>query len=203
VSKAEGCFRDLATVRVSERTRELATITGKDARLVEVVLSESVEVLRARRDMLIVRHRLGFVIAQAGVDRSNVPGKDRVLLLPSDPDRSARTIRATVARILGIAPGVIVSDSFGRPWRVGTTNGAIGAAGVPELWDRRGERDREGRVLEVTKVAWADAVAGAAGIVMGEVREGIPAVMVRGLVPRGPERPAAALVRPSEEDWFR
>jgi coenzyme F420-0:L-glutamate ligase / coenzyme F420-1:gamma-L-glutamate ligase len=115
VSKAEGCFRDLATVRVSERTRELATITGKDARLVEVVLSESVEVPRARRDMLIVRHRLGFVIAQAGVDRSNVPGKDRVLVLPSDPDRSARTIRATVARILGIAPGVIVSDSFGRP----------------------------------------------------------------------------------------
>jgi coenzyme F420-0:L-glutamate ligase/coenzyme F420-1:gamma-L-glutamate ligase len=204
VSKAEGCFRNLADVVVSARARELAAITGKDPRVVEVVLSESIAVLRAKPNVLIVRHRLGFVLAQAGVDRSNVPGDDRVLLLPPDPDASAAELRQRIAGEFGLAigPGVVISDSFGRAWRMGTTNVAIGAAGVPALWDRRGEKDRHGRPLQVTQVAWADAVAGAAGLVMGEGAEGIPAVLVRGLCREGSERPAESLLRPLDEDLF-
>jgi coenzyme F420-0:L-glutamate ligase/coenzyme F420-1:gamma-L-glutamate ligase len=203
VSKAEGRFVDLDAVRPSARACELARITGKDPRLVEVVLGESTEVLRAKPNVMITRHRLGLVMAQAGVDRSNVPGADRVLLLPLDPDRSAAALRERLAAIHGVEVGVIVSDSFGRPWRLGTTNVAIGAAGVPALWDRRGETDREGRRLETTQVAWADAVAAAAGIAMGEAAEGTPAVLVRGLRWSLPAQPARTLLRPTDEDMFR
>jgi coenzyme F420-0:L-glutamate ligase / coenzyme F420-1:gamma-L-glutamate ligase len=203
VSKSEGRFVDLAEVEPSARALELARITGKDPRLVEVVLGESVEVLRARPNVLIVRHRLGLVMAQAGVDRSNVPGADRLLLLPLDPDRSATALRDRLMDIHGVDVGVIISDSFGRPWRLGTTNVAIGAAGVPALWDRRGEADREGRQLETTQVAWADAVAAGAGIAMGEAAEGTPAVLVRGLRWSLPAQPARRLLRPLDEDMFR
>lgn len=205
VSKAEGRFVDLRSVVPSPRARELAAICCKDPRLVEVVLAESTAVLRVKPHVLIVRHRLGYVMAQAGVDRSNVasaPGEERVLLLPADPDLSAARVRGEIAALLGAAPGVIISDSFGRPWRLGVVNVAIGAAGVPALWDRRGEPDREGRSLEVTEVAWADAVAAAAGLVMGEAAEGTPVVLVRGLDWRAPERPGAALLRPLAEDLF-
>ena len=203
VSKAEGRFVSLDDVEPSSRALELARVTGKDPRLVEVILGESTEVLRARPNVLITRHRLGLVMAQAGVDRSNVPGAGRVLLLPADPDRSAEALRERLAAACGVEIGVIVSDSFGRPWRLGTTNVAIGAAGVPALWDRRGELDREGRILETTQIAWADAVAAAAGLAMGEADEGTPAVLVRGLRWTLPPQPARTLLRPLEEDMFR
>jgi coenzyme F420-0:L-glutamate ligase/coenzyme F420-1:gamma-L-glutamate ligase len=206
VSKAEGRQVDLAQVMPGERARELARLTRKDPRLVELILAESSEVLRAQPDVLIVRHRLGYVMANAGIDRSNVPcaaGAPQVLLLPVDPDASAAALRATLAGRLGFPLAVIISDSFGRPWRRGVVNVAIGAAGLPALLDRRGEADRAGRRLEVTEVALADALAGAAGLLMGEAAEGIPAVLIRGLAVRAPECPARALLRPLSEDLFR
>lgn len=205
VSKAEDRFIDLRTITPSGRAEELARICCKDARLVEVILAESTEVLRVKPNVLIVRHRLGYVMAQGGVDRSNVassPDEERVLLLPVDPDVSATRVRSEIKNLLGVAPGVVISDSFGRPWRLGVVNVAIGAAGVPALWDRRGEADREGRILEVTEVAWADAVAAAAGLVMGEAAEGTPVVIVHGLEWRAPERPATAMLRPPAQDLF-
>jgi coenzyme F420-0:L-glutamate ligase/coenzyme F420-1:gamma-L-glutamate ligase len=206
VSKAEGRYVALDSIRAQARALELAGITGKDARLVELILAESSEVLRAKRDVLIVRHRLGFVMANAGIDRSNVPaaaGGERVLLLPQDPDRSAAGLRAALGARCGVMPGIIISDSFGRAWRRGVVNVAIGAAGLNSLINRRGERDRGGRALEVTEVAHADAIAAAAALAMGEAAEGTPAVLVRGLESRGPETPAAALIRPLAEDLFR
>jgi coenzyme F420-0:L-glutamate ligase/coenzyme F420-1:gamma-L-glutamate ligase len=203
VSKAEDRFVDMRGVKPSARALELALTTGKDARLVELILRESSEVLRVRANVLIVRHRLGYVLAQAGIDRSNVPGDERVLLLPVDPDASATSLRDALRAHSGVDVGVVITDSFGRPWRLGTTNVAIGAAGVPALWDRRGERDRTGRALESTLVAWADAIAGAAGLLMGEAAEGVPAVLVRGLACTAAPNPARSLVRPLDEDLFR
>jgi coenzyme F420-0:L-glutamate ligase/coenzyme F420-1:gamma-L-glutamate ligase len=203
VSKAEDRFVRLEAVRPSARAQHLARITGKDPRIVEVILGESTEVLRAKPNVMITRHRLGLVMAQAGVDRSNVPGGERVLLLPLDPDWSAEMLRQRLVAAHGAEVGVIVTDSFGRPWRLGTTNVAIGAAGVPALWDRRGEADREGRRLETTQVAWADAVAAAAGLAMGEAAEGTPAVLVRGLRWTLPAQTASTLLRPLGEDMFR
>ncbi|MBS0366133.1 MAG: coenzyme F420-0:L-glutamate ligase [Proteobacteria bacterium] len=216
VSKAEGRLVDLATVQPGARALELARATGKDPRLVELILAESSEVLRARTDVLIVRHRLGFVMANAGIDRSNVdngtasttgsasgPGPEHVLLLPRDPDASAAALRAALRERFAVAPGVIISDSFGRPWRRGVVNIALGAAGVASLHDRRGEGDRRGRPLQVTEVALGDALAAAAGLVMGEAAESIPAVLIRGFSSPGEARPAQALIRPLQEDLFR
>ncbi len=206
VSKAEGRYVTLGSVQPQARALELAAVTGKDPRLIELILAESSEVLRAKRDVLIVRHRLGFVMANAGIDRSNVPaaqGAERVLLLPLDPEGSAARLRTALGRRCGVTPGVIISDSFGRPWRRGVVNVAIGAAGITSLINRRGQRDRGGRTLEVTEVAHADAIAAAAALVMGEAAEGTPAVLVRGLAPQGPEMPAATLMRPVAEDLFR
>jgi coenzyme F420-0:L-glutamate ligase/coenzyme F420-1:gamma-L-glutamate ligase len=203
VSKAEDRFVDLGTVEVSERARELAAVTRKDPRLVELVLAESTEVLRAKPNVLIVRHRLGFVMANAGVDRSNVGGHDRALLLPRDPDASAATLRTSLAARLGVAIGVVVADSFGRAWRNGVTNVAIGAAGLPALIDRRGALDRHGRALEVTEIAFADLVASAAGLLIGEAAESCPAALVHGLSWRAASVPASALIRPLAEDLFR
>jgi len=204
VSKAENCYADLGTVRVSPRAAELAATTRKDPRLVELVLAESTEVLRAKADVLIVRHRLGFVMANGGIDRSNVAGADRALLLPRDPDGSAARLRGAIAQRFGVEEiGVIVSDSFGRPWRKGVTHVALGAAGIPSLLDRRGERDRNGRKLEVTEVALADQLACAAGLLMGEGAEGLPAVLIRGLAWSAPAVPASGLIRPLAEDLFR
>jgi coenzyme F420-0:L-glutamate ligase/coenzyme F420-1:gamma-L-glutamate ligase len=202
VSKAEGRFVDLRSVVPDAESLRLASATGKDARLVHAILAESVAVLRARVNVLITRHRLGFVMAQGGVDRSNVPGAETALLLPVDPDSSAARLRESLMSRGNPAVGVIVSDSFGRPWRVGTTNVALGAAGVPSTWDRRGDRDREGRTLQVTIIAWADAIAAAAGLAMGEGPEGTPVVLVRGLACPAPASPASALIRPAEEDLF-
>lgn len=203
VSKAEGRYVALDTVAVSPRAAELAALTRKDPRLVELVLSESVEVLRARPDVLIVRHRLGYVMANAGIDRSNVGGHDRVLLLPRDPDASAGALRAALEERHGIELAVIVCDSFGRPWRRGVTNVALGAAGLPALLNRRGESDRNGRRLEVTEVALADQLACAAGLLMGEGAEGLPAVRISGLTWAAAHLPARSLIRPLAEDLFR
>lgn len=204
ISKAENRYVDLSTVRVSPRAAELAAKTRKDPRLVQLVLEESTDVLRATAGVLVVRHRLGFVMANAGIDRSNIAGADRVLLLPQDPDGSAADLRKAVTQRFGIEGiGVIVSDSFGRPWRNGVTNVALGAAGFPALLDRRGQRDRNGRKLEATEVALADQLACAAGLLMGEGAEGLPAVLIRGITWSAPPVPARALIRPLAQDLFR
>jgi coenzyme F420-0:L-glutamate ligase / coenzyme F420-1:gamma-L-glutamate ligase len=206
VSKSEGRFVDLAAVDVSVRARDLATRCGKDPRLVEVILRESIEVVRCAPQVLIVRHRLGLVMANAGVDQSNVPGSEqRVLLLPQDPDESAAALRRSLSAILGSSPALIITDTFGRPWRLGICGTAIGASGITTLLDRRGERDRFGRELKVTQVAIADALAAAAALVMGEGAEGRPVVLARGL-PAGLKHVSARasdVLRPSAEDLFR
>lgn len=206
VSKAEGRYLDLTMLEPSERARELAQITKKDARLVEAILSEATEVIRAKPNVLIVGTRHGLVLANAGIDQSNLAAEDhgrRVLLLPKAPDDSARGLKARLDVHFGANVGVIISDSAGRAWRLGTIGLAIGAAGVPTLWDRRGEPDLSGRPLEVTEVGFADAVAASAVLAMGEAAEGRPAALVRGLDWSVPERPASALVRPKSEDLFR
>jgi coenzyme F420-0:L-glutamate ligase / coenzyme F420-1:gamma-L-glutamate ligase len=208
VSKAEGRYLDLTTIEPGMRALEFARITGKDARIVEAVLSESSEVVRAKPNVLIVATRHGFILANAGIDQSNLEAKDhgrRVLLLPQEPDASAARIKARVDEQFGIEVGVIISDSAGRPWRLGTTGIAVGAAGVPALWDRRGEADLSGRPLEITEVGFADAVATAAVLAMGEAAEGCPAALVRGARwgAKAEARPASALLRPKSEDMFR
>jgi coenzyme F420-0:L-glutamate ligase/coenzyme F420-1:gamma-L-glutamate ligase len=206
ISKAEGRVVDLARVQPSPRAEELAAITAKDARQIELVLQESEAVLRAKKNVIVVAHRLGLVMANAGIDRSNVETDsvaDPVLLLPVDPDRSAAEIKARLDSHFGVALGVIISDSVGRAWRLGTVGLAIGAAGVPSLIDRRGEPDLNGRPLEVTETGFADSVATAAVLMMGEGAENTPAAFVTGLSWTAPEKPARALVRPAGEDMFR
>jgi coenzyme F420-0:L-glutamate ligase/coenzyme F420-1:gamma-L-glutamate ligase len=206
VSKSEGRFVDLATLEPSERARELAQITRKDARLVEAILRETVEVIRAKPNVLIVATRHGLILANAGIDQSNLGADDhgrRVLLLPEAPDASAQRLKESLDAHFHADIGVILSDSVGRPGRLGTVGIAIGAAGVPSLWDRRGEKDLSGRPLEVTEVAFADTVAAMAVLAMGEAAEGRPAALVRGLDWSAAVRPAAALVRPKPEDLFR
>jgi coenzyme F420-0:L-glutamate ligase/coenzyme F420-1:gamma-L-glutamate ligase len=205
ISKAEGRFVDLAGVTPGAEAVRLAEITRKDARLVELVLAESSAVLRAVPHVLITRHRSGHVMANAGIDRSNIGagGGEQVLLLPADADASAAALLAGL-RGRGIEiSGVVISDSFGRPWRYGVVNVAIGAAGFPALSDQRGLPDRDGRPLEVTQIAYGDMVASAAGLAMGEGKESVPAVLVRGLaLPAAGAAPASALVRVLAEDLF-
>lgn len=206
VSKAEGRYLDLAAVEPSSRAKELAETTKKDARLVEAILAESAEVRRAKPHVLVAETRHGLVLANAGIDQSNLEPGDhgrRVLLLPQDPDASARSLKARIDAHFRCDVGVIITDSAGRAWRLGTVGLAIGAAGVPALLDRRGEKDMAGRPLEVTEVGFADAVAAAAVLVMGEAAEARPAALVRGLAWSAGSRPAADLVRPRHEDMFR
>jgi coenzyme F420-0:L-glutamate ligase / coenzyme F420-1:gamma-L-glutamate ligase len=205
VSKSEGAVVALADVQPSERARELAEAQGKDARLVEVVLRESVEVLRAERDVLVCRTRHGFVCANAGVDASNAPGEDMLVLLPRDPDASARRIRARLRDLTGSAPAVLISDSFGRAWRHGQLDVAIGLAGMQPLDDWRGRTAARGLQLQATWLAVADAAAAAAELARAkDSRE--PVVILEGLeryitADDGPG--AVALPRPLEEDLFR
>ena len=205
VSKAENRFVDLATITPGGEAHRLAATTRKDPRLVELVLSESAAVIRAAPNVLITRHRSGHVMANAGIDRSNLGdrGADWVLLLPNDCDATAQALRAALIPQTGNNFGVVVSDSFGRPWRYGVVNVALGAAGLPALIDRRGELDRNGRRLEVTQVAFADLLASAAGLATGEGAEGVPAALIRGVIWPSPDRPAAALLRPLTEDLFQ
>ncbi|MGB7973538.1 MAG: coenzyme F420-0:L-glutamate ligase [Roseiarcus sp.] len=206
ISKAEGRMVDLATIRPSAQAIALATEVDKDPRLVEVILSESVRVVRARRNVLIVEHRLGFIMANAGVDQSNVgpgDGARRVLLLPENPDRSAATLRRGLAAATGVDLAVVINDSFGRPWRQGTAGVAIGAAGLPALIDLRGRPDLFGRTLEVSVIGFADEIAAAASLVMGQADEAAPVTLIRGLRWSAPESTAASIVRAPNEDLFR
>jgi coenzyme F420-0:L-glutamate ligase / coenzyme F420-1:gamma-L-glutamate ligase len=206
VSKAEGRMTDLATIKPSAQAIALAADVGKDPRLVEIILSESVRVVRARRGVLIVEHRLGFIMANAGVDQSNVAPEDgsaHVLLLPENPDRSAETLRRGLASLTGIDLAVVINDSFGRPWRQGTAGAAIGVAGLPALIDLRGRSDLFGRKLEVSVIGFADEIAAAASLVMGQADEATPVVLIRGLRWSAPESTAANIVRSPNEDLFR
>lgn len=202
VSKAEGRLRDLATVTASGRARELAERLGADPRLVQVILDESTRVVRDDR-VLIVETRQGFVCANAGVDRSNVAGDDSVSLLPVDCDASAQALRNRITELSGAQVGVVVSDTFGRAWRMGLVNVALGVAGIPAVVDYRGRPDDFGMPLQATLVAMADELAAAAELLMGKTRR-VPAVVVRGLdVFEGPPGSGQELVRPSELDLFR
>lgn len=205
VSKAEGRQIDLKSVMPGAQALELARTVQKDPRLVELVLRESRRIVRAARDVLIVEHRLGLIMANAGIDQSNVAGPDAdcALLLPNDPDASAMRLRERLATLTGSEAAVIISDSFGRPWRVGTVGVAIGCAGLAATLDLRGQSDLFGRPLRVTIVGHADEIASAASILMGQASEARPVILVRGLPMRAPHRPATALLRPSGEDLFR
>ncbi|MFL5886177.1 MAG: coenzyme F420-0:L-glutamate ligase [Thermoleophilaceae bacterium] len=205
VSKAEGRVVRLGDVEPSERALALAAEHDKDARAVQVVLDETVELMRAERGVLICETRHGFVCANAGVDLSNTAGDDEAVMLPLDPDASARALRARIGELREVRPAVIVSDSFGRAWRLGQTDVAIGAAGLDPLDDWRGRRDAASRELHATAIAVADSLAGAADLARAkDSRE--PAVLVRGmerLVTRDDGPGAAALRRPRDEDLFR
>jgi coenzyme F420-0:L-glutamate ligase/coenzyme F420-1:gamma-L-glutamate ligase len=202
VSKAEGRIVDLSTVMPGERAREFAHRYDKDPALVELVLREASEVLRMNDGHLITATGPGFVCANSGIDRSNQEHGGEVTLLPLDADASARTLRAAIGRELGVEIAVIVSDTFGRPWRLGQIDFAIGAAGIEVLDDHVGRRDWSGRVLEHTVIATADQLAAAAGLVMGKA-QGVPAVVARGVAYRAGASGAAELVRPRDEDLFR
>jgi coenzyme F420-0:L-glutamate ligase/coenzyme F420-1:gamma-L-glutamate ligase len=190
----------------SARAQSLAAEVEKDPRLVEVILGESRRVVRRRPGILIVEHRLGFVMANAGVDRSNVDpeaGAEPVLLLPRDPDGSAATLLARLSAHFGKPLAVIISDSWGRAWRRGTVGVALGAAGLPAVMDLRGRPDLFGHELRVTETGFADEIASAASLLMGQAAEATPAVLVSGLSWSAASMPANALLRPPEEDLFR
>jgi len=202
VSKAEGRLLDLATVEPSAFARQFAAAYGKDPRHVEVVLRESRRIVKMDRGILIAETHHGFICANAGVDASNVPGADVVCLLPVDPDASAARIREGLAARLGLALAVVISDTFGRVWRVGQTNVAIGAAGLRPVQSYVGQRDPHGYDLRVTQLAVADEVASAAELVMGKTA-GIPVAVVRGLAAHLGPGTARDLLRPPAEDLFR
>jgi len=201
VSKAEGRVVSLVTVKPSAKAQELAAHLKKDSRAIEVVLQESRRILRSDRVLITETHH-GFVCANAGVDHSNVPGDDMVTLLPRDPDRSAELLAAALHRKTGKRIAIIVSDTFGRPWRLGLTSVAIGASRLPVLRDLRGTRDREGKPLTATILAAADELAAAAGLLMGK-SEGTPAVIIRGYRFKPASEKAASIIRPADEDLFR
>jgi coenzyme F420-0:L-glutamate ligase/coenzyme F420-1:gamma-L-glutamate ligase len=205
VSKAEGQVRSLAEVEPGEKARRLAAELDKDPATVELILGESRDVLRAERGVLIVETHHGFVCANAGIDASNLPDAGTVALLPEDPDASARRIRTEIATVAGARPAVIVADSFGRAWRLGQAEVAIGCAGIPPLDDWRGHPDAEGRQLEATLIAIADQAAAAADLVRDKTSH-VPAAIVRGLdhhVTQEDGPGAAAINRPHSEDLFR
>lgn len=206
VSKAENRYVRLKDVIPGEKAKALAAEIGKDPRYVETVLSESSEVVRYRPNVLIVAHRLGYVMANAGIDQSNIrhaDGEERVLLLPSDPDRSAAALKAGLDAAFVANVGVIINDSFGRAWRNGVVGIALGAAGLPSLIDMVGKPDMFGRAMQVTEIAVADEIAAGASLMMGQAAEGLPVVVVRGLSFETPAQNAAALIRPRERDMFR
>jgi coenzyme F420-0:L-glutamate ligase/coenzyme F420-1:gamma-L-glutamate ligase len=209
LSRAEGRFVELPRVEPSARAIELAAQVGKDPRAVELILRESSAVSRQAPGVLVVRHRLGFVVANAGIDSSNAVPPDAppgsgpwALLLPEAPDASAAAIRARVEAESGAHVGVVITDSFGRPFRVGTVGVAIGVSGLPPVWDRRGEPDLFGRVLENTITALADQIAALADLVAGQAAERRPLVLVRGLRFDPSEEGAGALLRSTKEDLY-
>jgi coenzyme F420-0:L-glutamate ligase/coenzyme F420-1:gamma-L-glutamate ligase len=199
VSKAEGRVVDLTGIEPSERAREIAG--EEDPRRIEVILREAARVVRVRPPLVIAETRHGFICASAGVDSSNAPGPDMLVLLPEDPDASAQRVRDRLRELTGRTVAVLITDSFGRPWRQGTMDVALGAAGLEVMRDLRGTRDRAGYELHATMIATADEIASAAELVMGKV-DGIPAAVVRGLDVAGTGS-ARDLVIPEERDLFR
>ena len=206
VSKSEDRYVELSQVEASPRAEALAIQCDKDPRLVQLILDESSEVLRCVPGVIVVRHRLGLVMANAGIDHSNIPGSsdgERVLLLPLDPDSSAGDLRQALEAETGQQLAVIICDSFGRPWRLGTSGVCIGCSGIVSLWDRRGDHDLFGQELLVTEIAVGDELATAASVLMGQAGEGRPLVLIRGAeFPRGPDS-AAHILRPAEGDLFK
>lgn len=206
VSKSENRYVNLQDVTPSAQAHALAVKVGKDPRYIEVVLSESDEIVRYRPNTLIAAHKLGLVMANAGIDQSNImqiEGGERVLLLPRNPDGSAAELKARIDRELGISVAIIINDSFGRPWRNGVVGVAIGCAGLPSLLDLVRAPDMFGRPMQVTEIAIADEIAAGASLLMGQAAEGLPVVVVRGLTFDAPATPASALLRPRERDMFR
>lgn len=201
VAKAEGRVVDLTTVKPSKKAEKLAKTTGKDPRIVELILKESKEILGVGKDFIVVETRHGFICANAGVDQSNISA-GKAKLLPINPDRSAELIRRGLEEKSQKRLGVIVVDSWGRPFRYGSIGVAIGVSGIKALWDRRGEKDLFGRELEVTRVAIADCLASVASLILGEAKEKIPAVVIKGFNFSG-EGKASDLIRLKEEDIFR
>jgi coenzyme F420-0:L-glutamate ligase / coenzyme F420-1:gamma-L-glutamate ligase len=205
VSKAEGRLRDLADVEPGERAFELSQRLGKDPRLVELIQSESARIVRAERDVLIVETRHGWICANAGIDASNVQGSDTVALLPVDPDASARRVREGLAAAAGVRPAILVADTFGRPWRLGQTDVAIGCAGLVALDDWRGRPDQHGRTLGATRIAIADELAAAADLARTKA-DGVPVVVIRGAEHwvSSDDGPGAAVIRRrAADDLFR
>lgn len=208
VSKAEGRLVNLTTITPTERAIEYAKIVDKDPRLVELILSESNSVVRARQNVLIVEHRLGFISANAGIDHSNVSGpwgdqNDWVLLLPKNPDTSADVIRKKLEDHFGCRVGVLIIDSHGRAWRMGTIGATIGLSGLPGLVDLRGNSDLFNYQLRVTQVAASDELAAGASLMMGQANEGIPLVLARGFPYPLRKASLSELIRPKEVDLFR
>lgn len=204
VSKAEGRLVDLATVTPSARAGELAVEADKDPRLMELILGETQEVLRIRKGAIIVRNKLGLVLANAGIDQSNVDhaGRTMALLLPADPDASARALRDALNARTGVDVAVLIIDSLGRAWRTGTTGTAIGLAGMPGMIDLRGRPDLHGRKLETSELGFADEAAAAASLIMGQADEGRPVVLIRGLGLERRHGNAVELIRPKHMDLF-
>lgn len=206
VSKAENCYRRLGNVSVSAQARTWAEQCDKDPALVQLILEESVDVLRVRKGAIIVEHRNGYVHANAGIDRSNITtddGEERVLLLPQNPDASAAAIRAALNAHFGVTCAVIINDSAGRAWRYGTCGFTIGSAGIEVVNNMIGAPDLFGRKLEITEVAIADELAAAASFLMGQADEASPAVLIRGARYRRSEQGSRALIRPKHMDLFR
>ena len=201
VSKAEGSMVRLAKVRPSVEAIGIAHRLKKDPRIIEVALKESRRIVRSEHVLITETHH-GFICANAGVDHSNVRGRGIVTLLPRNPDRSAKKLVAALRKRTGKRLAVIISDTFGRPWRLGLTNVAIGAAGVPVLLDLRGTKDRQGKPLTATILAVADELAAAAGLLMGK-SEGSPVVLIRGYRYKPVSEPAARIIRPASQDLFR
>lgn len=203
VSKSEGREVNLADVEPSQKAVDLGTDTEKDPRLVELILRESQSIVRSRPGLIIVEHNLGFICANAGIDRSNVSGEDIVLLLPENPDRSAAAIRTRLEEAGGAKIGVLIIDSHGRPWRMGTLGLTIGISGVPGVVDLRGEKDLFGSEMKVSIVGAADEAAAAASLMMGQVAEGQPVVHIRGFPYALREAELGEMIRPDEMNLFR
>jgi coenzyme F420-0:L-glutamate ligase/coenzyme F420-1:gamma-L-glutamate ligase len=206
VSKAEGRLVRLEDVKPSAQAREIADVVGKEARHIQVILDDSNEIVRARRGLLVVEQRSGWVCANAGVDRSNIePENGEVLaMLPADADASAAALAKRLGELTGVTPAVIINDSHGRAWRVGTCGVAIGCAGLPPVWNQRGLHDLFGYELQSSEECIADELAAAASLLMGQSNEGRPVVVIRGyLLPKAPHAPAKAIQRPSQLDAFR
>ncbi len=203
VSKSEGRLYQLNSVTPSKEAIDLGLKTDKDPRLVQLILDESTEVVRSRAGVIIVEHNIGLVHANAGIDRSNIEGDDGALLLPLDPDKSAATIRKGLEDHYGVHIGVVISDSMGRAWRIGTVGFAIGSSGVETVQDLVGQPDMFGRILEATSVGHGDELAAAASIVMGQAGEAIPVALIQGLPAKKTDLTAADLIREKSEDLFR